>query len=220
VPFLHQQQGGFIVFFFWIAKPRLFWSALTVVVGAPWLGFVIETEEGFRLIGLGLQLIGILTVAYNLRGTRRQFDRPSVLTRVVQWWRERPKFRYPPIIGSMSATLAPPTMKARAYVWDDSKPDATVDQRVSTLERNLNRTRDWLIHIENSIDENKKSTEISIKQEQITRAEADSSIEKKLEQSQIEGLHISLFGIVCLIIGSIMGAASVELLSIERYFRL
>jgi hypothetical protein len=195
--------------FFWIMKPVLFWITLALIVSAIFVSFEIETERGFRLIGLGLQLIGILTVAFNLRGTRRQFGRPSMPTLVVQWWRQRPKFRYPPITASGAVTLAPATLDARAYVWDPWKPDATVEQRLSALERNLDRARASLTNVENSIDQNKKESAAFLERERTDRAAADNSITRKLEESQVGGLHVSAFGIACLIIGSIMSTASV-----------
>ena len=82
-----------------LLDPLLFWLTAFVlgiaVIAAIWL----RSEPAFRWIGLCLQVLGILTVVYNIRDTRERFDRPGLLALAAQWLGRRPRFSSSATIG-------------------------------------------------------------------------------------------------------------------------
>jgi hypothetical protein len=74
----------------WLLELRehhLFWFTVGGNLAAVAVAFLLGSERAFRVTGLVLQLIGIATVALNIRGTRSQFDRPGTIALASQWLR-------------------------------------------------------------------------------------------------------------------------------------
>ena len=194
----------------WLGEPRLLWftafALAAAIIGAFWIG----SERAFRLIGLALQLVGIATVAWNIRGTRTLFARPGFLTLVAQWLHRRPKFNPPPITAVMSATQAAQILSGRAEVWHNAESGATLHVRTDAIEKNLSRLRDRLNDFEREVRKDLRQHADALERESLVRANHDNAIDEKLEVAQVGGLHISAAGVAWLVLGVIMSTASVE----------
>src|SRR4051794_37696568 len=91
------------------------WLKETASVAVFALGFVIviaialwwPCEPALRYAGLALQILGILTVAWDIKETRKHFQHPTFLTRAKQWWHRHPKWRHDTtlVIGTAHGTL-------------------------------------------------------------------------------------------------------------------
>jgi hypothetical protein len=128
----------------WLLEPLLFWFTAFVlgiaVIAAIWL----RSEPAFRWIGLCLQLLGIFTVAYNIRDTRERFDRPGLLALAAQWLRRRPRFSSSVAIGAAGISSGSAAGRARLDIWHNASSDADLEVRLDAVEKNLTRVRDQL----------------------------------------------------------------------------
>ena len=168
-----------------------------------------------RLAGLWLQLLGIGTVAWGIRETRKRFGHPSLWRegrqRFRQWLRTRP--RYGRRIGlkadSVSFSLSP----GRAYfsVWSHVSPDANVEQRLEAIEKNLTRVRGELVRVERKTDDNIVKQDSNLRKEQLSRAKSVQEIRELLTATETGGLHISAIGAFLLFVGVVMSTLSAEL---------
>jgi hypothetical protein len=203
----------------WLLEPRLFWITVfalgIAVIAAIWL----RSEPAFRWVGLSLQLIGVFTVARNIRDTGEQFDRPGFLALAAQWLRRRPR------IGSSvtalsggAAGLAVSGGKARADIWHNASSGADLEARLDAVEKNLTRVRDQLHELEQQTDKRLEQQVNALEQEKQVRAKVDEDVLEKLKTSAVRGLHISTVGVVCLFMGMIMSTGSIEWAKLSQRF--
>ena len=198
--------------FHWLAEWWLFcFGFLVIAAPAAFIVFVGASEAAIRYTGMGLQLLGIGTVAWGIHTTRKEFDHPSVFA----VWRKRlnrfPSFGGREIAGSAHITLPAMTVSARGYGSVDAGENPTIDARVQALEENLKRVNDRVSQTQNEMDQGFRKQCDALKQEQQVRSDEDQRIRVKMESTETGGLHISAMGALWLSIGVIMSAIPCEL---------
>jgi hypothetical protein len=181
------------------------------ISGAIAFAVYLKSEISFRLIGLALQLFGIMTVALNIRGTRKQFGLPGILGQIAEWMRQFLRHSSTPIFADLSITLESDSLKARGEVWLDVNRDASLEARLDVVENNLLRERQSLNELRQETGKNLAQQADALDQEKQARADDDKYLRETLSTLAVGGLSISAAGIVCLIVGVIMSTASVEL---------
>ena len=60
------------------------------------------SEKAFRLLGMGLQLGGVLTVVWGILKTRADFGQPTVGSQFGLWFKAFPRWNPPPIVLSVN----------------------------------------------------------------------------------------------------------------------
>ncbi len=186
----------------WLLEPRLFWITVlalgVAVIAAIWL----RSEPAFRWIGLFLQLVGVFTVAWNIRDTGEQFDRPGFLALAAQWLRRRPRIGSSvTVLSAGAASISFSSGKARADIWQNTSSDADLEARIDAVEKNLTRVKGQLHELERETDKRLEQQNNALEQERQVRAKVDGDILEKLKTSAVGGLHISTVGVVCLFVG-------------------
>ena len=122
----------------WIAKARLLWLAVGVVVGAGIVALRPGTSEPVvRWTGLILQLLGIANVIIGIEQTRRLFNHPSLLSIAKAWLGEFPPYKRNIVMGAAAGSFGIAGAKARGYVTSNPPPNASIEDRVASLERNV-----------------------------------------------------------------------------------
>jgi hypothetical protein len=187
-----------------------------MAVGLPvTASFWWPDENMIRRAGLVLQVLGICTVVWGIGKTRKLFGHPSfwrqARQRFHQWLHDRPKYRRNAVVGVATGSLAVAGARARASVWSNAGPDATPEQRMDALEKNLKRIMDNLAEFqENTFNEFAKRDD-AIKQEQQTRAASDHDVRELLTVTETGGLNISMVGAILLLLGVAMSTIPAEL---------
>ena len=196
----------------WLGEWRLFCLGFLVVAApAVFIVFVGAGEAAFRYTGMGLQLLGIGTVAWGIHTTRKEFGHPSIFAA----WRKRLD-RFPPfggrvVTGSAHITLSTMTASGRGYSSEVAGANPTIDARVQALEENLKLVNDRVSQTQNEMDQEFRKQCDALKQEQQVRSDEDQHIRAKMESTETGGLHISAMGALWLSIGVIMSAIPSEL---------
>ena len=110
---------------------------ITLIVGGAWLISGLD-EQGIRLAGLLLELLGIGVVAKGLNESRMLFGRPSLYQSFLGWAERRPRFgaaayvlnagegRF--MVNGSDSAMAHGLVRTSAH---------TLDERVTLLERRL-----------------------------------------------------------------------------------
>jgi hypothetical protein len=195
----------------WLWESRFFWLTVMGAAGFPaavlaWWPY----EQVIRSAGLGLQLAGIGTVWWGIQETRNLFDHPTFLMQARAWLRRRPKYGGRSVAVGLS-TGAVAISSGRAAVWSHASADATLEQRIGMLEKNLLRVRDDLGGFQTKTEEDIRRQEQAMKQEQQARESADQEIREKLKATETGGLYISAMGALWLLVGVTMGTIPAEL---------
>jgi hypothetical protein len=201
----------------WLREPRLVWLTTFILAIAAVGAFWLRSEPAFRWTGLGLQLLGIATVAWNIRGTRTLFGRAGTFAGAAQWWNQRPKFRASVAIAVGAGSTAISGGRARLDIWYNADPDAAIEARIDAAEKNLSRLRDRLNEFEQETEKSLARQTNALEQEKQARTSDDKDIREKLEAAQVGGLHISVAGVVWLVGGVIMSTVPGELACLANF---
>jgi len=191
---------------------RIFWLALSVAVGA--LVFALRksaSEPEIRLTGLALQVLGIATVAWGIRETRVLFGRPDLFTLAKKWIERVPVYGGRVVTASANLTGIGATVHGRAHVSSTASPNATVEERVSVLEKNIQHLNKRIDETQTEMDQGFRAQTSALEEEKQIRSREDQLLSAKLEATETGGLHISAMGALWLFIGVTLSTASVEL---------
>ena len=157
--------------------------------------------------GTMLQIFGLTTVAIGLRQMRRMFDRPSFRAATLNWFRRlAATFTGPKPISLQASFGAFATMTGEARVIRGVGPGATLDERVSTLEKNLTLLRDELDTKLQGLRRELGTVKESIEHESQERRAADEKTGREIEEVAIGGLHLEWVGLFWLYLGVIAGS--------------
>jgi hypothetical protein len=196
----------------WIAKPRLAWLAVGVVIGAGIMALRPgATEHVIRWTGLFLQLLGIGTVIVGIEQTRRLFNHPSLLTIAGEWVKQFPPYKRNVVLGAAAGALGLATAKARGYVTSNAPPNSTIEERVASLERNVGHLNKRIDDVYDEFDKSLRHQTAALEQERQDRTAEETKIASKLETSGTGGLHVSAVGAIWLFVGVILSTGSTEI---------
>lgn len=196
----------------WLAEPRVAWFTF-VAIGVS-ISFVTRsnaTESQIRLTGLVLQFLGIGTVAWGIRETRKLFGRPSLYGLFCEWLR-----RFPVLggrVNSMTANVGLGGVKVsgRGHVSASAGANATVEARIEALEKNVGFLSDRVSQTQNEMDKKFREQAEQLKQERASWQRDHEQLSRRLEASETGGLHVSAAGVLLLFIGVAMSTASPEI---------
>lgn len=169
-----------------------------------------SSEETIKIVGMVLQLLGILTVIYGIEETRKLFGHPSTVASSWQWLK-----RFPPFGGRTIYTTAKfsgsSSLSARGRVSTKVDPNTSVESRIEALENDIERLHERISMTENEIDSKFRKHKQDLEGERSTRESEDQKILTKLEATEMGGVHISAMGAVWLFVGVILSSIPKEL---------
>ncbi len=177
-------------------------------------------EDGVRIGGLVLQLLGLGTVAFGISNTRRLFHQPSLLKRGREFLgRLAAAFRAPTIVEASGVAAGRSYVTGVARATLGAHPNATLEERVAHLEQgledlrkdtheDLKRVRDGLLATTNRLHAD--LMELGTK---ITRTE------EQLAGLGVGGIHLEMAGLIWLCVGTAMTSSPHEILALLTSLR-
>lgn len=198
--------------FHWLAEPDLVWMALLVVVLAVLIAFRPGVSEiHVRLTGLVLQLLGLSTVVYGIRETRKLFGRPSFRQLLREWLSRFPRWRRDAFIYAGTGAMTLTGGSATARGWHKVDPTAPIETQLDALTRNVEQMNERLIQMQKDGDSELRKHSESLRQERQFREDGDARLHKRLEAAETGGLHISFIGVIWIFLGLILSTVSPEI---------
>lgn len=193
----------------WLWEARLAWLAVATLLVAALVVADNPTEPRIRLMGLALQILGIGTVAWGIRTTRRLFGRPGVLALVHRWLADFPRYggRTISVGATMTATSA---VRGRAFVTTTAADDS-VEARLDALEKNMGHVNDRVNGLQAEIDQKADEHRLALEKERQARSKEAGELWERLEATETGGLHVSAVGAVWLTVGVALSTAAPEL---------
>lgn len=196
----------------WLTEPKLLWLTLVVLIGSFLCAFFpVTNEPRIRIVGLALQLFGVMTVAWGVSETRKLFGRPSIFSIALEWLKRFPPFRRGIVLSAGTGEYSLEGFSAKANVWSNPGPNPSLEERVLIVEMNINNLRDRTSQIEQQVDEETRARQQAEISDRQAREQADQDTRHKLELTETGGLHISLMGILWLSVGLILSSMSNEI---------
>jgi hypothetical protein len=174
------------------------------------------TEQVFRIAGLVLQLLGILTIVWGISETRALFGQASLAARIKAWFKRFPLRRRHIVFAVGGGDFAAATGRARAFVTHGAGPNPTLDARVKALEKNLASIQHQISALEAELDAGFGKVRDEIRSEVQTREANDKKLSEKIEASATGGIQISAIGASWLFVGVVLGSAAPELAALFK----
>lgn len=197
-----------VVFF----EPRHFWLCASVCAAA--IAVVLSqggAEPAVRLVGLVLQLLGIVTVVWGIVETREFFGMQSPLKLLVQWLSRFPLRRRTIAVAVGEAVEANDALSVRGHKSWPIDPTAPLEQRVSALERNLPLVQERISNFQTELDRTAQALNDQLRFEQQHRLALSHELQNQLKTYGTGGLHISAIGAAWVFLGTVFGTASIEI---------
>jgi len=171
-------------------------------------------EPRIRIAGMFLELLGLSTVAFGLRETRKLFDKPSLFESARQWLRNFPKFKFETRIVAGSGHINLGGGAASAFGTASLSATASLEERVAFLENGLNQANMLIHQIQQKIDEEarKHGSAIDTVRQEIRRG--DENNQQLVKEAMAGGLYIEITGAVWLLFGITLATASNEIASV------
>lgn len=186
-----------------LVRPKLFWVGilpLVVATGAIW---ICKTEQSARISGLALELLGIGTALWGLERTRKDFNRPSLLTLFRAWWASRPRHRKH-IVSATGSSAVGASTSARGIAWTTIDPNAPLERQFAALCENVGRLRRDVTDLSSQHETLSRRVTDSLNAESAARSNLEQMLRGNLERAMADGLLLSLIGLVWVFMGTIL----------------
>ena len=168
-----------------------------------------------RVTGMWLQLMGLGTVAYGLRETRKLFRLPSLIDGALAWLRTFPPFRVgrQVALGSVNIALTGnASLTGQGLVSASAK--TTLEDRVAALEKKLSQTNVLIQETQRKLEEERRNRTNALDAERRTREAGDDQTHKLLQEATAGGLHLERVGVTWLFLGVTLASGSSEIVRI------
>ncbi len=185
----------------WIGT--LFFAMCFLASGIVWLFGIAQTiSDALRWSGLFLQIIGLGSVVIGLQESRRLFNQPSVFESIREWLLQGIRIFKPRhiVIKAEGGAIGISTAFGHARVTSSPQSDS-VEDRLFSLERNIEYLRDEIDHLRKDGAEFRKKATEDLVTERKERIAGDEVHAKQLQEAVIGGIHIELAGLIYLLFG-------------------
>jgi acetylornithine deacetylase/succinyl-diaminopimelate desuccinylase-like protein len=196
-------------------------SLFLVLLLAGLVALLASTIEGrIRTAGGFLQIAGLLTVAVGISTVRREFGLPGTLSEIttevwgclratgLRLWRTF-GHRSAKVLVAGSASFAV-AATGRAHVKVRSAPDATTDQRLTTLENNVDHLEDAAWKLREDLEQEVEQRKQAIATESKIREDAGRALHERLSDVAVGGIRLQTVGLVWLFLGILLATWSQE----------
>lgn len=196
----------------WLARLRIVGVAFVPVFATfAYLWLFCWTEPHIRWAGLGLQLAGVLSVAYGVASTRKMFGHPSMLDRAMAFVHDRPCFPKPVESSIAIALSGLGAASSTGSATFGVAPEQTIEARLSALEQQVKGIVTKAANDTAEIRGKLREQRGMIEAESVSRSEGDANLHRQLEMTATGGLDLSLCGVLWLLVGSTFGTIPAEL---------
>lgn len=156
------------------------------------------SNAAIRYSGLFLQLLGIGTVVLDVHNKLAFFGRSFL--RMKKTIDAKGKGSMPPFTG-----------RASGYLTEAPCHSLSVEDRITTLEKDVTLIHERITSNERSRDEQFDTIIRNLKCEELTRDAGDSALHSNLEKVATDGSYLIICGTVCLGLGVVLSTISPEI---------
>lgn len=197
----------------WLGELRYAYLAVVYVLFGVSIVYCFgASESSIRLVGGGLQILGIGTVVWGISVTRKQFGHQPVYVWFYHWLLRCPLVRrtvHIRVNGVMPGLL----MSSRLTQVFTPNPNASIEERLSAIEQGMDKVQKRIGVAETQIDQEIRDTHGKIAVEARARESGDRQMMSALESASTGGVHVSAVGALWLFAGVVLSTASPELSS-------
>lgn len=204
----------------WAKEKPLFWGNLGLLAISGLLIFVWPgpplptgpSDLRLRTWGMLLQLLGVLTVWFDLTSTARQFGKGGFVRRTLVWLKAF--FGRSVVIEAAGAAIGIAGGRVRPKVRHPIQAHAPLSDRVAALETNVEKIDEDLDAAYREIDKRAAELDANIKAENAERDRAIREVKTSLEDAATGNFATLAFGVAWLAVGVLLATWAPEIVKI------
>jgi len=195
----------------WLGELRyVYLATLYLLLGITIIHCFGASERSIRLVGGGLQVLGVGTVVWGISVTRKQFGHQPAYAWFYSWLR-RCRLIQRTVHIRVDGIMSGISMSGRLTAVFTPNPNASIKERLDAIENGMDTIQTRIGHAEAQIDRETRETHGKIAVEVRARESGDRETMSALERASTGGVHISAIGAIWLFAGVILSTASPEL---------
>lgn len=198
----------------WLGEAKQAWIAVLTIPGVfvVWWIALPDWEPRLRITGMCLELLGLGTVAYGIRETRKLFNRPRLTEIARQWIGRFPKFKVETRIAIGTAHI---NLEGRAtgtaIVTASLTASTPLEERVTFLEKRLDQANILIQETQQMVKEEFRKHTNDLETARRERELGDEKNSKLIQEAAAGGLYLETMGVLWLLCGIIFATASNEI---------
>lgn len=198
----------------WANQKKLPWIHLALLAGTM-LCFSYPGPSDFRVRAWGgaLQLIGLVTVWYDLSAVGRAYGKPGWVKGTLEWVKAG-LFGTSVTLVARDATIRWNCSTARVTQRDRAPDGATLDRRIVALEANFQKLDQELGDALGLIEKARNDAQSNLEKEREDRKAANAAAAKQLEDAVVGNHAVLSAGVVWLAFGVIFATFSPEIVKV------
>lgn len=194
-------------------RNKLFWCNVLLACATYAVMFKWRAPEDsdfrIRTFGLALQLIGVVTVWFDLTSTARSLGKDGMLTRTWSWLKSGFSGNATAVMMGVSAQ-ASASSSANATVRWPMNPNASVADRLEALEKNIGKVDEDIQGVHNQMARAEAMANAQAQEEKEHRAQAIADVRRELAVVAAGNFAVLVFGVVWLAVGLFLATWSPE----------
>ncbi len=182
--------------------------AIGGLVGAFLFGWFVSHFQArtlsatLRYGGMVLQLFGVGLVASGLHDLRVKFKQPTIGDRINRFFqRLRSALAAPKSVSIELGPVEIHSMAGELKAELSAAPGASLEDRVTKLEKDLKTLRDQMNTKEQQLRLEINETKECMEKENRARHEADNEINQTIQELAVGGLNLEFVGVIWLVVG-------------------
>lgn len=197
----------------WLLEPWLLLvsGALGLIIVAVLCFEFPHRELTLRALAAVLQLVGVLTVVWDLRSTQKKVGSPGLRDWLREWRRRRPGHEVTAVGADLIGSYK---IRPRTYARGRTvpAPGEPIDERVAALEADMTHLNAAVgaLHVE--LDLERGARELGDHHEATQRAAVENNLRENLKDVMGGSIPLSLIGAWWLAVGVVLGAFPKELI--------
>ncbi len=169
------------------------------------------TEQSFRLTGMSLQLLGVLTVVWGIMKTRAEFGQIALQMQFSKWWKSFPPLHPPTMTVNIKGKLS--EMRGHIVLRGIQGPaeDQSIEGRLAHLEKLAWKLENDLAKANTAIRDVQDQAKRAMDARDVQIADHLKTVDQKIAATAVGGTHVSAVGVILLFVGTVFGGMSAEL---------
>lgn len=168
-------------------------------------------EQRFRVSGMILELMGLITVVVGLVETNKLFSKAGIIIGIKNWFMNFPSFKKNATVHAGTANLKVSSPSCSADVTVSLPQSIPIDEKIALIEKELNKLNKSQSELGLKINEKAKESTDAIKREAKEREDSLQKIKDLIRDVTVGGIHIEAIGVWWIFWGIILATVSEEL---------
>ncbi len=199
-----------LIWLFNFKSPFLWAVSVPLVIFCSYFLFS-NWELRFRMSGMFLQLMGVVTVAWGLMGAHKLFSKAGFTEIIKKWFMSIPPFTETSSVHMGVGNVQLEGITGSAYGTVSLANAPSLEEKMELIEKVLNNLNKQQGVLDKKIDTNAKEHALAIENEKKFRERSIQQVKELIREIAVGGIHIESIGVIWIFFGIIFATIPKEL---------